>query len=155
MGFARKRTFQEFVDGFWSLVEKGDGCWLWQGRVLSNGYGQTDFLGSRQQGAHRVAWQLANGPIPEGLFVLHKCDVRRCVRHDHLFLGTHQANMDDRQAKGRTRGNGYERKTHCPQGHPYDEENTKMYQGRRYCRACHTAHSLAYARKKLAAQRIT
>lgn len=53
--------------------------------------------------AHREAWEAINGPIPPGLFVLHKCDNRRCREPEHLFLGTHQDNMADCKAKGRTR----------------------------------------------------
>lgn len=58
-------------------------------------------MGVGAQRAHRIAWYLSFGPIPPGLCVLHKCDVMRCVRHDHLFLGTHADNSADRDAKGR------------------------------------------------------
>jgi hypothetical protein len=88
------------VEQFWSTVEKGDGCWEWQGHLSTNGYGRLPF-GGRMQGAHRISWQLERGPIPDGLCVLHHCDNRRCVRPNHLFLGTYQDNARDMAAKGR------------------------------------------------------
>lgn len=76
------------------------GCWLWQ-RSIRDGYGRTEADG-RKIGAHRRSWELHRGPIPAGLFVLHKCDVPHCVNPDHLFLGTHLDNMADMVAKERT-----------------------------------------------------
>lgn len=82
-------------------VQKTSSCWIWLGGGNEkSGYGHASFK-SRTQGAHRVAWLLFRGAIPKGRFVLHKCDVRRCVKPAHLFLGTHQDNMDDMYAKGR------------------------------------------------------
>lgn len=66
----------------------------------TEGYGFVN-VGGRVQLAHRYAWIQTHGPIPDGLFVLHRCDVRNCVNVEHLFLGTHQDNMDDMVAKGR------------------------------------------------------
>lgn len=98
------------VDRFWSQVKKaeGDGCWEWVGAVGSAGYGRVHFDGRLQQ-AQRVAWELTNGPIPGGLWALHKCDNPKCIRPDHLFLGTCQDNWDDcrrkkRQAYGERNG---------------------------------------------------
>lgn len=81
---------------FWENVGKSDGCWLWTGAIGSGGYGR--FLG---EAAHRWSYEQAYGPIPDGLWVLHRCDNPPCVRPDHLFLGTHQDNMDDMEQKGR------------------------------------------------------
>lgn len=76
------------------------GCRLWFGASVPRGYGVTHFNG-RQQYAHRVAWQLAYGPIPDGLLVLHTCDVPACINSNHLFLGTDADNTADKVKKGR------------------------------------------------------
>ena len=88
---------------FWSRIQKTDGCWNWTGALNTHGYGHMR-VNSRQTPMHRLSWEKANGPIPDGLSVLHKCDNRRCVRPDHLFLGTQADNMQDKIAKGRHRG---------------------------------------------------
>lgn len=85
---------------FWSRVNKGDGCWEWVGLKFRLGYGSISVNG-RMASAHRVSWEIHNGPIPDGLHVLHHCDNRACVCPGHLFLGTHRDNMRDREAKGR------------------------------------------------------
>lgn len=87
---------------FWDKVNKTDECWLWTASVVTGGYGSFG-IGGRTYGAHRISWELVYGPISEGLCVLHKCDIPKCVRYDHLFLGTHQDNMDDMIRKGRDR----------------------------------------------------
>lgn len=86
---------------FWSKVQKTDGCWLWQGATTGAGYGGFNIKGDLI-GAHRVAYELTFGPIPDGLLVCHTCDVRHCVNPAHLFLGTHTDNMQDCKTKGRT-----------------------------------------------------
>lgn len=85
---------------FWSRVEKTEACWLWTGLLSWKGYGITA-VHQRHVGAHRLAYELAYGPIPPGMFICHHCDNRRCVRPDHLFLGTAQDNTDDMLRKGR------------------------------------------------------
>lgn len=81
-------------------VKKTDGCWLWTGYTSTFGYGMMRFMG-KSQNAHRLSWQVHRGPIPDGLSVLHKCDVPACVNPDHLFLGTQSDNMKDCASKGR------------------------------------------------------
>lgn len=78
------------------------GCWIWLLSLRKDGYGQFHKPDRpRTVGAHRFAWALYRGPIPDGLQVLHRCDVRCCVNPSHLFLGTNQDNMDDMKRKGR------------------------------------------------------
>lgn len=79
---------------------KGDGCWEWVASKDRWGYGRLKIF-DKMQGAHRAAYQLYVGEIPDGLCVLHRCDNPACVRPDHLFLGTHTDNMHDCNDKGR------------------------------------------------------
>jgi hypothetical protein len=80
------------------------GCWLWNSYIGAQGYGRTN-LGGRVFLAHRLSWESVNGPIPDGLFICHKCDVRACVNPDHLYAGTIIDNTRDAVQRGRhTRG---------------------------------------------------
>lgn len=86
---------------FWTFVEKADdGCWIWRGNTTVYGYGQFSIGGSCKR-AHRFAYDLAVGPIPDGLMVLHSCDVRTCVNPAHLSIGSHLDNMQDMRERGR------------------------------------------------------
>jgi hypothetical protein len=104
---ARKRSGpkpEPPVDRFWRLVRKShkpNGCWIWTGYIMSTGYGALCLQGRRGIGAHRFSWTLHNGSIPDGLCVLHRCDIRPCVRPDHLFLGSKGDNYHDSAQKGR------------------------------------------------------
>ncbi|NUQ92859.1 MAG: HNH endonuclease [Gemmatimonadaceae bacterium] len=124
---------------FWQKVEKTETCWLWTGaRYSATRYGQVILPGRVVRGAHRVAWELTHGPIPDGLFVCHRCDNKQCVRPDHLFLGTPKDNTHDMIAKGLHPTMGHQS---CLHGHPFDQENTYVARHRdgrtfRKCRAC-------------------
>lgn len=126
---------------FWVKVDKNGpvpsyaphlgSCWIWTA-ALAEGYGVFS-VENRQRRAHILAWMWAKGEIPEGCELDHLCRVRRCVRPDHLEAVTHWVNV----ARG-VSPHGYNiRKTHCPQGHLYDEENTYLGpRGQRICRKC-------------------
>lgn len=92
---------REFLEEL--AVKDDSGCWLWPRAITKNGYAVLRIgKGSGKLWLlHRLAWELWNGPIPNGLWVLHRCDVRRCYNHEHLFLGTQQDNNKDRDTKGR------------------------------------------------------
>jgi len=119
------------------LVRMPNGCLEWTG-CTSHGYGLIGVNGNQVQ-AHRVAWELANGPIPAGMEVCHKCDRPPCCDPEHLFIGTHTDNMADMAAKGRAH-NGCARKTHCPHGHEYAGDNLYLRpDGGRGCKTCRAA----------------
>jgi len=117
MGYQIRRK-QRFCSGdcryppaeerFWAKVEKTDHCWNWKGSKVAKRYG--GFKLDIYMLAHRVSWIWANGPIPDGLYVCHKCDNGFCVRPDHLFLGSQQDNMNDMKSKGRGNNRGRWRK---------------------------------------------
>lgn len=100
----------ETTDYFWSRVDQSPhpkGCWIWRGgrrgQRSDHRYGVIG-TGRHRPGAHRYSWALHNGPIPDGLDILHKCDNPVCVNPAHLFPGTHQQNMEDRNNKKRAAG---------------------------------------------------
>ena len=136
-----KRTPEE---RFWAKVEKSGPvpdyrpelgpCWLWTGRPTHYGYGNLK-VARRDVYAHRFAYELLVGPIPEGLTIDHLCRVRLCVNTRHMEPVTNQINT--RRGFGVATLNST--KTHCPQGHPYDAANTHWYKAGRYCRACQQA----------------
>jgi hypothetical protein len=129
-------TEQEFWDA--TMPEPNTGCALWTRSPDKKGYGRLSWNGRPQQ-AHRIAYQIANGPIDAGLLVCHRCDTPACVNPEHLFLGTNQQNLVDCVRKGRHPGAAL---THCKRGHEFTPANTRVRSvagGRtaRVCRACH------------------
>jgi hypothetical protein len=101
------------AERFWPKVDKNGPvpshcpelgpCWVWTGATQTGGYGFIGVGSGRCDVTHRVSWVLEHGAIPDGQWVLHRCDNRQCVRPSHLFLGTSQDNVDDMMAKGRRR----------------------------------------------------
>jgi hypothetical protein len=130
---------------FWSKVNKNGpgGCWIWTACKNEPGYGSIGFSG-KPKGAHRVAYELVKGPIPDGLTLDHLCRNTSCVNPDHLEPVTRAENA-----------RRIPRATHCPKGHPYDEANTYTPpSGGRFCRACLRAHNKATTAKKKAARHL-
>ena len=126
------------------IVADPHGCWIWQACTGANGYGQF-WVDGRIVKAHRWSYEHFVGPIPDGLELDHMCRVRNCVNPHHLEPVTHTENV--RRGEG---GKHHRAKTHCPQGHPYDGDNTYVWvNGGRRCRICRRACSRAhYARKR-------
>lgn len=132
----QRRIGPEMVDWFWERVSPADdsegSCWEWQPR------GDRLIFGRKRYTPYRVAYELTHGAIPKGegyhgTSVCHTCDNRRCVRPDHLFLGSHQDNMRDMWAKGRAPRQG----ALCARGHERTVENTYVKpNGRKRCKAC-------------------
>jgi len=136
------------AERFWEKVDKTDGCWLWTASRTTSGYGQFCPVGNVPRKAHRIAWELTYGPVPEGAHVLHRCDTPLCVRPDHLFLGDAAANVDDMWTKSRAYA---QTQTHCQQGHEFTPENTYTWNANRYCRECGRTYSRNYMRRRRAA----
>lgn len=98
--YTPKKTIEERLWTKVAITANPDLCWEWQASLHKNGYGRIKdkrFVSL----AHRIAWELTYGKIPDGLWVLHRCDNRKCCNPKHLFLGTHQDNMADMVSKFR------------------------------------------------------
>lgn len=140
MHYARLRRYgsledprQSLTERFWSKVHETDTCWMWTASQNPHGYGQFGLPGDKKIGAHRLAYQLLVGPIPDGLVLDHLCRVRACVNPAHLEPVTNAENL--------RRGEGFVgkkfRQTHCIHGHEFTPANTRITKrGTRTCRVC-------------------
>lgn len=133
-----KTLWHDDAGRFWQKVIKDgpDGCWDWTGQKTA-GYGRLSAQGRGRPGqkthlAHRFAYKLLVGPVPAGLQLDHLCKNRSCVNPAHLEPVTPQENV--LRTEGPPALNA--RKTHCPRGHPYSEENTWFKKSGRTCKTC-------------------
>lgn len=122
---------------FWGKVNKTETCWLWTGAIDSNGYGMFRLATSAGVRAHTLSWVHAHGPVPDGLELDHLCRVRHCLNPAHLEPVTSGENTR-RGTIAAVNTERAARRTHCVNGHPWDEENTYVVKakGWRMCRAC-------------------
>jgi hypothetical protein len=125
------------VERFWSKIEPVGECWEWQASVNAGGYGRFWLSVHEYEMAHRFAYELLAGPIPEGMTLDHLCRNRLCCNPEHLEPVSLAENIR----------RGAATKTHCPQGHPYDEENTLQLEGRRVCRTCNKERRKEWGRR--------
>ena len=131
---------------FWPKVEKSADCWTWLGARDTHGYGRV-YVETLPDGrkrlapAHRVAYSLVKGPIPDGLDLDHLCRNPACVRPDHLEPVTHRENI----MRGNFGGDSATRAawTHCKHGHEFTDENTLQTPAGRNCRTCRRAQERA------------
>ena len=141
---------------FWLKVDKTGECSKWTGARDAFGYGAARLRGV-QVSTHRIAWELANGLIPQGMFVCHRCDCPACVKPEHLFLATHDENMADMVAKGRG-ANQNTGKDRCKRGHLFTPENTgtvKVRHRDRIGRRCLTCERDRLAARYAAAKTLS
>lgn len=124
-------------------------CHIWRWAKIGLGYGNFWNQG-RTVLVHRYVWEQHHGPIPEGLEIDHQCRVKACCNVDHLRLVTHKVNSTE---NSNSVGAKNKPKTHCPAGHAYTPENTRINRaGSRVCRTCHTIQNArSYARSKACA----
>ncbi len=129
------------AERFWANVDiaGGDECWRWRGSKNSLGYGKAYAGENRYRSAHRVAYELARGPIPAGLQLDHLCRNRLCVNPLHLEPVTQKENI----LRGIGWGAENARKERCPRGHRYDYRDKA---GRR-CRQCQNESNLRYRQR--------
>lgn len=137
-------------DRFWSKVEKQFcGCWLWHGRLSDRGYGIFHYSSKDSRRAHRFAYEVMKGKIPDGRELDHLCRVRNCVNPEHLEPVTHRENM--MRAKD-TFPAIHAAKTHCVRGHELAGNNLlphKLRLGIRACKTCNSAQVKRWAKKKV------
>lgn len=136
-----------------AVVDPETGCWVWPGARRAGGYGHIGWQSKNvrsYQSTHRAMYEACVGPVPGGLDLDHLCRNRACCNPEHLEPVTRRENL----LRGVTITAERAARTHCPQGHPYDEGNTyRDRRNRRSCRECGRIHSRAYWRARRAAAR--
>lgn len=152
----KTRPLKERFDDSWT-PEPNTGCWLWLHRLDYKGHGRFKIAPIGFQ-AHRIAWTIYRGPIPDGMVIDHVCRVRCCVNPDHLRVVTPRQNSLENNI-GPSAINA--RKTRCKYGHPFDAANTQIIGGRkrldgtkapvRICRTCNRTRQ-ADRQRRVAAQ---
>lgn len=129
-------------DRFMAKVDTTGDCWTWTAALRGDGY-PSFWLDGRNQGAHRISYEIFVGPIPDGMAIDHRCSNRSCVKPDHLEVVTTSENLSRRDLP--TGANTWQgAKTHCPHGHEYTDENTIRSGKSRVCRACRRAYKRRY-----------
>lgn len=123
-----------------SRIDEATGCRVWQGSRFGGGYGQINAGPGRTKYAHRVAWEVARGPIPDGLVLDHLCRNRACINPDHLRPITNRENI----LAGVGAPAMHATKDRCPRGHVYD---MRTKDGRRGCRVCKNEQVKLYHRR--------
>ena len=133
---SKKQTKETLLE---KCQEDANGCWLWQRCVQKDGYGTVHYH-SKTYLAHRLFYELFEGPMPAGLEIDHLCRVRNCVNPKHLEPVDHQTNMDrgDYSANGPRIAAFHSSKTHCAQGHSYSGDNLQIHKNGKWriCVAC-------------------
>lgn len=145
LGLSGNPYADKYTARFLERVEVDDnGCWLWTCTLNNRGYARMGMY-KRLVLMHRWAYLLFIGPIPQDLELDHLCSTPRCVNPDHLEPVTHEVN----NSRGNSISANHARKTHCPQGHLYSEENTYSRPSKlsRECRICKTKHTIASNRR--------
>ena len=141
------RRFHSLEERFWAKVDKNGSifkdlgpCWTWTASLTTAGYGKFGITNGRAVEAHRVAYELIMGPVPEGLCLDHLCRNRMCVNPDHLepvtLVENFKRGIDSHPASNATRKAMALASTHCRNGHPRTPPNTHWWKGHRYCRIC-------------------
>lgn len=147
------------ISRFWTkiaITANSDKCWEWQAGCTDSGYGHF-MVGGRKGGtekSHRVAWELTNGAIPDGLWVLHSCDNRKCCNPAHLFLGTNYDNVQDMMQKGRNSKGSQHAINHRGE---LNNHNKLTPNEVRYIRECYAAGNVTFTElgKRMSVNRTT